>query len=64
MNVPMNRQMTVTLTQTAPTLQVHTTASVAAAFQEMGKTAQEYIENNFYHCHFYHLKITSITSIT
>jgi hypothetical protein len=40
MNVPMNRQMTVTLTQTAPTLQVHTTASVAAAFQEMEKTVQ------------------------
>ena len=29
MNVPMNRPMTVTSMQTAPTVQVHTTASAA-----------------------------------
>ena len=40
MNVPRNQPIHVILTQTVPTLQVYTTVSVTAAFQEMGKTVQ------------------------
>ena len=40
MNVPMNRPMTVTPTQTAPTVQVHTTASASLGTQVMDEIAQ------------------------
>ena len=40
MNVPMNRPMTATLTQTAPTVQVHTTVSATFGTQVMEDVAQ------------------------
>ena len=40
MNVPMNRPMTVTTMQTAPTVQVHTTVSATVGTQVMDEIAQ------------------------
>ena len=40
MNVPRNRPINVTLMQTAPTLQVHTTVSASVGILEMEEIAQ------------------------